>query len=143
MKRSNNVAFYLLFGVLTVLFLVAFLRYGISNNQEFSTEIVLPEFSVAALEGERIFSENCTSCHGTNADGTDRGPPLLHNIYNPGHHADGAFYRAVARGTVQHHWPFGDMPAQPHVSNAEVAKIIVYVRELQIANGIVYQSHSM
>lgn len=143
MGRSNNLTFYLIVGAIIALLLFAFLRYGVSNVQDSVVEIVIPEFSVAALEGERLFRENCIKCHGINAGGTDKGPPLVHNIYNPGHHADGAFYRAVAQGVAQHHWPFGEMPAQSHVPEDEVAKIIAYVRELQRANGIVYERHSM
>lgn len=57
-------------------------------------------------------------------------------IYEPGHHADGAFFLAAARGVRQHHWSFGDMPAVPDVTPQEVAAIIAYVRALQRANGI-------
>ena len=35
------------------------------------------------------------------------------------------------------------MPAQPQVSDAQVMDIVRYVRELQKANGIVYQPHQM
>jgi hypothetical protein len=35
-----------------------------------------------------------------------------------------------------HHWRFGDMPPQPAVAPAEVARITRYIRELQRANGI-------
>jgi hypothetical protein len=47
------------------------------------------------------------------------------------------------RGARQHHWRFGDMPAQLQVSKEQVATIIQYVREMQRANGITYQPHSM
>jgi len=35
-----------------------------------------------------------------------------------------------------HHWLFGDMPAQPAVTDSDRANIIRYVRELQKASGI-------
>ncbi len=92
--------------------------------------------------GERAFNLNCAECHGENAAGTDQGPPLIHDIYNPGHHSDESFYLAVAVGSRQHHWSFGDMPAQPEVSREEVARIIRYIRELQEANGIRYRAYS-
>ena len=80
-------------------------------------------------------------CHGPNAAGTKLGPPLIHDIYEPGHHSDQAFYLAAATGVRAHHWPYGDMPAQPQVSEAEVGLIIRYIRELQEANGIVARSY--
>jgi len=35
------------------------------------------------------------------------------------------------------------MPSQPQVSDREIAEIVRYVRELQVANGIVYREHRM
>lgn len=103
----------------------------------------IPELSPVALEGKAAFESACAACHGANATGTDKGPPLLHPVYNPGHHADEAFHRAAQRGTRQHHWRFGDMPPQPQVSQKQVATIIQYVREMQRANGITGQPHRM
>ena len=105
--------------------------------------VKLPQLSAAAAQGKGAFDANCASCHGTNAGGTDKGPPLIHDIYNPGHHNDTAFYRAVRNGAPQHHWPFGKMDALPKVSDGEIAAIIGYVRELQRANGIFYRQHQM
>ena len=82
------------------------------------------------------FDANCAECHGQNAAGSDRGPSFVHKIYSPNQHADGAFYGAAMLGAVQHHWRFGNMPAQPQVNNNDVAAIVQYVRELQQANGI-------
>lgn len=104
---------------------------------------VPPKFSELALEGQKAFDANCASCHGRFGIGTDKGPPFIHTTYNPGHHDDGAFFRAVADGVRQHHWRFGDMPAQPKVSPDQVRAIVRYVRELQQANGITYQPHRM
>ena len=75
-------------------------------------------------------------CHGANATGIEQGPPLLHKIYESGHHPDASFQRAVKQGVMSHHWRFGHMPPVPGISRKDVAKIIVYVRELQRANGI-------
>ncbi|WP_026261328.1 c-type cytochrome [Kiloniella laminariae] len=105
--------------------------------------LVLPDFSPLAEQGEVAFTKNCAQCHGTNALGTPQGPTFIHPVYNPGHHADEAFVRAVLNGVKQHHWPFGDMPAQPQVSKEELQAIIRYVRELQTANGISYEPHQM
>jgi hypothetical protein len=68
--------------------------------------------------------------------GTKKGPPFLHRIYHPGHHADGSFYVAVQRGTRQHHWKFGNMEPVTGVSQAMVASIVQYVRFMQKQAGI-------
>lgn len=99
-------------------------------------EITIPTLTEVAKIGEVVFSENCSMCHGANAVGTDQGPPLVHIIYEPGHHNDGSFYRAVAQGVRGHHWRFGNMPPIEGVGEEDVTKIIAYVRELQRANGI-------
>ena len=70
------------------------------------------------------------------AQGTASGPPLVHAIYRPGHHADVAFELAVRRGARAHHWRFGDMPPQPTVTATDIGQITHYVRLLQQANGI-------
>lgn len=99
--------------------------------------VQVPALEGDALTGEAIYRDNCASCHGENAGGRDGiAPPLVHKIYEPGHHADGAFLLATTRGVRAHHWPFGDMPPVDGVSQAEVEKIVVYVRALQRANGI-------
>lgn len=88
-------------------------------------------------EGKKLYSANCAKCHGEIADGkVDLGPPLVHQFYRRGHHADIAFYRAAERGVKAHHWPFGDMPKQPQVSRDDMKQIIGYLRQLQKLNGI-------
>ena len=62
--------------------------------------------------------------------------PLLHKVYEPGHHPDQLFQRAVSHGVMSHDWQFGNMPPVPGLSQKDVAKIIAFVRELQRANGI-------
>ncbi len=106
-------------------------------------DVKLPKLSQKASVGHEVFKENCAACHGGNAGGTEQGPPLIHYIYNPGHHGDQAFYRAVRQGVRAHHWPFGDMPPQSQVSNAEVAEILAFIRETQVANGIASKPHKM
>jgi len=98
--------------------------------------VTIPEFSPKAKAGARLFAENCAVCHGENATGTDTGPPLLHKVYEPGHHPDRLFQRAVSEGVMSHHWDFGHMPPVPGLSREDVAKIIAFVRELQRANGV-------
>ena len=87
--------------------------------------------------GAQLFAENCARCHGDTADGTQIGPPLVHKIYEPGHHADFSFYRAVSNGVVSHHWDFGDMPPVAGLSEDEVSQIVAHVRHLQREAGII------
>lgn len=105
--------------------------------------LFLPDYSMTARAGMVAFDGNCASCHGSNGIGTDKGPPLLHEIYNPGHHSDGSFVVSVKQGVRSHHWKFGNMPAQPQVNDQEITEIVRYVRELQAANGIGYREHRM
>ncbi|MBP0649776.1 cytochrome c, partial [Mycobacterium tuberculosis] len=105
--------------------------------------VTVPQLSMRALIGKEVYDKTCVACHGADAAGTDHGPPFVHAIYNPGHHADEAFYRAVRQGVPAHHWRFGDMPPQPDVTDQQVGAILNYVRELQQANGIVTQPHRM
>ncbi len=90
----------------------------------------------ASQEGEALFNRTCSVCHGAGAAGTQAGPPLVHELYHPGHHPDISFRNAVKNGVISHHWEFGHMPAQPGVSDEDIENIICYVRELQIAGGI-------
>ena len=90
-----------------------------------------------ARRGQASFSENCAACHGPDASGLDgAGPPLVHKIYEPSHHADVSFFLAVEQGVRAHHWRFGNMPPVEWVGRAEIGTIVAYVRELQRANGI-------
>lgn len=86
--------------------------------------------------GERDYDAVCRSCHGLLGTGSDAGPPLVHRIYEPSHHADAAFQLAVTRGVRAHHWTFGDMPPLPSVDPAAVAGVTAYVRWLQRKAGI-------
>ncbi len=111
------------------------------EDQGVTVAVTPAALSPEAAEGEVLFNNNCAECHGPNAAGTKQGPPLIHDIYNPGHHSDESFYLAVAVGSRAHHWPYGDMPAQEQVSREEATLIIKYIRELQEANGIVYERY--
>jgi cytochrome c len=87
-------------------------------------------------EGERGYERNCRACHGRLGSGTEAGPPLVHRIYEPGHHADAAFQLAVRRGVRAHHWSFGNMPPIPAMDSAGIAAVTGYVRWLQQRAGI-------
>ena len=98
--------------------------------------VIIPQLSQIAQSGEIAFNENCVSCHGVNAAGTDQGPPLIHKIYEPSHHADFAFSMAAKNGVTSHHWRFGNMPPVEGITDAKIRWITAYVREIQAANGI-------
>ncbi|NQV57078.1 MAG: cytochrome c [Rhodospirillales bacterium] len=141
-KLSNNLPMIAVFAFLAggaVLFGWRF----ITPSSGTAVDVKLPKLSTLALRGKVAFDENCVSCHGNNGAGSDQGPPLVHDIYNPGHHADPAFYLAAQRGVPRHHWQFGNMPPLPQVTRKDLTEIIRYIRELQRANGIFYRQHQM
>jgi mono/diheme cytochrome c family protein len=86
--------------------------------------------------GQRLFDAACAQCHGALAAGGDVGPPLVHVYYEPNHHADIAFQRAVQFGVRPHHWSYGPMPPVEGLAAADVARITAYVRWLQRRAGI-------
>ena len=87
--------------------------------------------------GTQLFANNCARCHGEAADGTNMGPPLVHRLYEPGHHPDFSFQSAVKNGVISHHWEFGDMPPVAGLSESEVTQVIAYIRDLQREGGII------
>lgn len=100
-------------------------------------EVTVPALSPEAQAGAQRFTAACAACHGTAGAGNDMaGPPLIHKIYEPGHHGDAAFFYAALGGVRAHHWRFGDMPPVAGVTENDVALILSYIRELQRANGI-------
>ena len=107
-----------------------------SESEAIEQAIVVPALSDQAVAGQQVFNTTCVLCHGVNAAGTNQGPPLVHKIYEPGHHGDFAFRNAVSNGVPAHHWQFGNMPPVPGVGEGEVEEIICYIRELQRANDI-------
>ena len=101
-------------------------------------EVLLPStLSDSAQIGKRAFEAKCVVCHGVNAAGqVGVAPPLVHKIYEPSHHGDESFQRAVSLGVRAHHWRFGNMPAVEGLTRGDVAMVAIYIRELQRANGI-------
>jgi len=115
----------------------------IGSSSDAMVDVEVPDLSEKAEKGQIAFDSHCAACHGGNAAGSKKGPPLIHKIYNPGHHGDNSFVIAARQGVRQHHWRFGNMPALPQVSHADLIGIITYIRELQTANGIRYEPHRM
>lgn len=99
--------------------------------------ITMPNISGNAEVGEYIFESTCAACHGAKGVGNvEAGPPLIHKIYEPSHHGDESFQRAVANGVTSHHWRFGNMPRIEGLTRGDVAMVIDYIRAIQRANGI-------
>ena len=112
-------------------------RDGAGGGVAMASVTVPGSFSARAEAGRKIYDANCASCHGRDAAGqVGVAPPLAHIVYEPGHHGDESFQRAVARGVRAHHWRFGDMPPVDGLTRRDVAAVVSYVRELQRANGI-------
>ena len=109
----------------------------VATGAALASVVVPAELSPRARHGRQAYEENCAVCHGTNAVGQEGvAPPLVHEIYRPGHHGDESFQRAVSMGVMAHHWPFGNMPRVEGLDRRDVALIVDYIRELQRANGI-------
>lgn len=85
--------------------------------------------------GQELYEQNCAECHGIDLRGTDKGPSHLSILYEPSHHADGAFQIAALRGVREHHWNFGDMPPVPNLDTDDIAAITAYVRSVQQREG--------
>ena len=106
------------------------------NAQGQALTVNIPEFTAAAQTGEAYFNTKCAACHGVNGAGRENGPPLIHKFYKPDHHGDESFQYAAKMGVQAHHWNFGNMPPIAGITRAEVAKIVLYIREIQKANGL-------
>lgn len=85
--------------------------------------------------GAQVYADSCAACHGADLRGTDRGPSHLSQVYEPGHHPDESFRRAIADGVAPHHWRFGPMPPVPGLGDAEVDAVIAYIRSVQEREG--------
>jgi cytochrome c len=75
------------------------------NGNTAIVEIAIPETLSANAEiGKTAYDAKCAACHAPSAVGqTGVAPPLVHIIYEPSHHGDEAFQRAVAMGVREHH----------------------------------------
>ncbi len=109
-----------------------------ANEGTAIVEVELPDtLSENSEIGKTVYDAKCADCHAPNAVGqTGVAPPLVHIIYEPSHHGDESFQRAVAIGVRAHHWKFGDMAPVEGLTRGDVKTIVAYIRELQRANGI-------
>jgi len=70
------------------------------------------------------------------SDGVEISLPVLSSVAEAGETLFHENCSACHQGVRGHHWRFGNMPRIEGVGEADVEKIIVYVRETQRANGI-------
>ncbi len=100
----------------------------VTGTVKAAEEVVIP-FHLG--KGQLLYEKNCSSCHGLQLNGTDKGPPLLHPYYKPSHHGDQSFYRAALQGVQQHHWKFGNMPPVEGMTVEKMNSLVPYVRYYQ------------
>jgi mono/diheme cytochrome c family protein len=115
---------------------LALLVAGACGEGADQAQVVLPADAGELAAGEAVFEQHCVACHGPAATGTEVGPPLVHRVYEPGHHSDYAFVLAIRQGVRAHHWRFGDMPPVPGLAPEQERLVIAYVRHLQREAGI-------
>ena len=140
-RRPSVVSYAAAAAVLTLLAVVAACTGG---GNEPPAPTATPSAATAApapptavsVGGRALFIQTCSTCHGVDLQGTDRGPPFLNPIYGPGHHSDAAFRLAVQRGVISHHWRFGNMPKIEGLTDEQVEEILKFVREQQALAGI-------
>ena len=109
---------------------------GAASTDETTAAAPEPYDDPDLVEGQQLFEANCAACHGVDLQGTDTGPPFLHEVYVPSHHDDVAFFIAAEQGVQPHHWDFGAMPPVPTVTRDDVQLIVNYVRARQKDAGI-------
>jgi len=114
------------FALIILLSLVLAACGGADTDTDTEAAVVLP--LAADADGAAIYAARCASCHGADLRGTDKGPSQLSIVYEPNHHGDNAYRSAVLTGAPQHHWPFGDMPVIPEITDEQVEAVIVYIR---------------
>ena len=130
---------------ITLLLVITLLTSPVTyaNHSDGHVDVTVTGLTEQAKKGQIVFNTQCSECHGMNGSGTHKGPPLIHDIYNPGHHSNRAFYAAIKSGVRQHHWPYGDMPPQKNIGFSDMALLIKFIRETQIKNGIETKAHNM
>ena len=93
------------------------------------------KYQSALNSGQTVYQENCSACHGTDLLGTTQGPPLLWDLYITSHHPNKRMKQSLREGVSQHHWVFGDMPDQSHLSDTELSDVVFFVRQNLYKSG--------
>jgi mono/diheme cytochrome c family protein len=96
---------------------------------------IAPQDPELVAVGADLYAAHCAECHGSDLRGTEQGPSFLSQVYEPGHHGDGAFLVAIVAGVRPHHWDFGPMPPIEGLTPQDVEAIVAFVREQQRIQG--------
>ena len=83
----------------------------------------------AATSGRDLYGQICQSCHGPAGQGTDRGPALATRALLHGN-ADADLFRSIRTGV-----PGTQMAGFPGLSDADIWRIVTYLRTLQTAGS--------
>jgi cytochrome c5 len=118
----------------TPILIAAALLAAIFSTLTRSAEDVQIPFELG--KGQMLYEKYCSSCHGAQLSGSDKGPPLIHPLYKPSHHGDRAFYHAALQGSQQHHWEFGNMPPVEGMTAKKMDSVVPFVRYYQKQKGL-------
>ena len=115
---------------------IVFAVFGTSGLDAFDEGASSPSAFSATEAGRIVFAEQCVVCHGRLAEGTGRGPGLIHPDYSPARLDDDAFRRAVHQGVPPRRRGATGMSAIASVSARDVDQVLVFLRGLQRERGI-------
>ena len=118
---------------LSILIAAALLAVTVSTLARSAEDVQIP-FELG--KGQMLYEKYCSSCHGAQLSGSDKGPPLIHPFYKPSHHGDRAFYHAVQQGSQQHHWEFGNMLPVEGMTAKKMDSVVPFVRYYQKQKGL-------
>jgi len=103
MRRPLHWRWLILAALITVFIVLGYLGIGEwRDGSPVPVAVTMLPLSDQARAGREAFDRLCAACHGAYAAGSAAGPPLVHRIYGPGHHADVAFVLAAQRGVRAH-----------------------------------------
>ncbi len=91
--------------------------------------------SRSANEGAPAYDHFCSHCHGSEGQGGDRGPPLVHPLYDIGGRTDLMYFTAIRRGAAEKHWEFGPMPPVRNITPRQASAVVGFIAELQAFNA--------
>ncbi len=80
--------------------------------------------------GRILFTANCTTCHGDNAQGTDDGPTLYSKQFL-GSVDDGTIFSVVSSGVPSTNMPAWNQAHGGPLTNEDVRQLVTFLRSLQ------------
>ena len=115
---------------------IVFMVFGTSGLDAFDEGATEPVSSQSFQQGGIAFIEECAGCHGRLAQGTDRGPNLIHPDYGPGNRSDAQIRQVVREGVPTRRRDYVDMLPTTNLSEHKLEQMVTYLREIQRMNGI-------